>query len=53
MALTAEEKQELHNLGQKDEAEGRIILAGPPLRVFESTEEHEERRECYNKGRGW
>jgi hypothetical protein len=53
MALTSEEKQELHNLGQKDEAEGKIIFAGPPLRVFESTAEYEERKEVYDKGRGW
>lgn len=51
MALTEEEKRELFELGEKEEKEGKVFGSGPPLRVFESTAQYEERKDIYDAGR--
>lgn len=65
MGISSEEKQRLHELGQKEELDrqqesllegvspvglAREVLRGPPVRPFESEENWQERKEAYDAG---
>jgi hypothetical protein len=51
MAISSEEKQDLHDEGQRDVANGVIIGGGPSIRIFESSEDRQERQAAYDAGR--
>ncbi|MFZ2154354.1 MAG: hypothetical protein WAV16_03940 [Candidatus Moraniibacteriota bacterium] len=51
MAISSKEKQELHNQAQNSVVKGEIkIFNGPPLRIFESAKDYEERLGAHNGG---